>query len=188
MKTLTQKWYAGDGAWRLCLSGACGTATNDWAADSLTGVLYERWKLTGDASLLGDLRQLEAANPGYGPCAGSCTRWSDEPLWDAVAGVREYDATGDPVALDKAILDYQSPTQSSLYALGACPAIDYQQPNGATGTKTLETTANRVLAGVLLYERTGVGSIPRRCSGPVRRRAHLFPRSAVAVVHRLGRG
>ena len=158
MKMLTQKWYAGDGAWRLCLSGACGTATNDWAADSLTGVLYERWKLTGDASLLGDLRQLEAANPGYGPCAGSCTRWSDEPLWDAVAGVREYDVTGDPVALDKAILDYQSPTQSSLYALGACPAIDYQQPNGVTGTKTLETTANRVLAGVLLYERTGVAA------------------------------
>jgi hypothetical protein len=114
--------------------------------------------LTRDASLIADLRQLEAANPGYGPCTGSCARWSDAPLWDAVAGVREYDATGDPAALDKAVLDYQSPTQSNLYALGACPAIDYQQPGGATGTKTLETTANRVFAGVLLYERTGVAA------------------------------
>ena len=100
------------------------------------------------------LRQLEVANPGYGPCTGSCTRWSDAPLWDAVAGIREYDATGDAQALQKAALDYESPTQSNLYALGACPSIDYQRPGGSNGVKTLETTANRILAGVLLYERT----------------------------------
>jgi hypothetical protein len=153
--TLLQRWYAGNGSWQSCLPARCGTQDADWGADDLTAALYLDWLTTKDPSLVSTFRELGAANRGYAPCTGACTAWSDVPMWDALAAVREYDVTQDRRFLGKAVADFTSVTRSELYAQGACPEIDYQRPNGATGLKTLETDANRILAAVLLFERTG---------------------------------
>ncbi len=153
--TLTTRFYAGDGRWRMCLERKCAVSNVDWAADSLTGVLYERWLLTHDPALVPLHAALARSAPRYGPCrAPACQGWSDVPMWDAVAALREYDATHDPDALGKAEAAYRSVAQSDVYAAGACPAIDYQRPHAAQQLKTLETDANRILAAVLLAQRT----------------------------------
>lgn len=152
--TLRTRWYAGAGRWQRCLPARCGTASRDWGADALTEALYVAWLTGRDRSLLPLFRGLSAANPRYGPCARGCREWSDVPLWDAVAALREYAAARDPHALAKAIAAFRSVAHSPLYARGACPEIDYQRPNGATGLKTLESDANRILAGALMYGAT----------------------------------
>jgi hypothetical protein len=159
-RTLTTQFYAGDGRWRSCLDPSCGAGNVDWGADSLTGVLYERWLLTHDAVLLPVFRELERTEPHYGPCkAPRCGNWSDVPVWDAVAALRTYDVTHDPDALRNAGAAYAAVAESDLYARGACPAIDYQRPHAESGgLKTLETDANLTLAAVLLAERTKNGA------------------------------
>jgi hypothetical protein len=155
--TLTRQFYAGDGRWRACLDRSCGANNIDWGSDSLTGVLYERWFLGGAGAPLSLFRELEATEPSYGPCrAPNCSNWSDVPMWDAVAAIRTYDVTHDEIALRNARAAFASVASSDVYAHGACPDIDYQRPHAESGgLKTLETDANRVLAGVLLAERTG---------------------------------
>jgi hypothetical protein len=153
---LTTRFYAGDGRWRTCLDPSCGAGNVDWGSDSLTGVLYERELLTGDAALLPIFRALEATEPRYGPCrAPRCTNWSDVPMWDAVAALRTYDVTRDGGALRNAQAAYAAVAESDVYARGACREIDYQRPHAESGgLKTLETDANATLAAVLLAQRT----------------------------------
>ena len=153
---MTTRFYAGDGRWRTCLDPSCGAGNVDWGSDSLTGVLYERELLTGDAALLPIFRALEATEPRYGPCrAPRCTNWSDVPMWDAVAALRTYDVTRDGGALRNAQAAYAAVAESDVYARGACREIDYQRPHAESGgLKTLETDANATLAAVLLAQRT----------------------------------
>ncbi len=76
-------------------------------------------------------------------------------MWDAIALVDEYRATGDPTALAKAEAAFAFVERSRVYALGACPRVPYQQPGGgANKLKTLETEANYVKAALLLYDAT----------------------------------
>ena len=157
MTTLRARLLVDQGRWSLCARTACGTADSDWGADSLTGVLTLRWRATHAPVLVPFARALEHAAPRYPVCRGpGCPGWSDVPLWDAVAALQLYEVTGDTVALDLARAAYASVAQSGRYAHGACPEIDYQRPFAeGGGLKTLETDANRVLAGALLAQATG---------------------------------
>ncbi|HEX3550967.1 MAG TPA: hypothetical protein VHT53_11355 [Candidatus Elarobacter sp.] len=153
--TLTTRFYAGTGRWRTCLGPSCGAGNVDWGSDSLTGVLYLRWRTTHDAALVRIARELEATEPRYGTCrAPRCTAWSDVPAWDAVAAIRTYDMTGDAAALRNAEAAYAFVADSDVFARGACPEIAYQRPHAASGgLKTLETEANLALAAALLAQR-----------------------------------
>jgi hypothetical protein len=155
-RTLTTRWYTGDGRWRTCLDPSCGAGNVDWGSDSLTGVLYARWLTTQDRSLMPVFRALESTEPRYGDCRRPrCTSWSDVPMWDAVAAMRTYDATHDEVALRNAEAAYRYIAASDVFARGACPEIDYQRPHAESGgLKTLETDANATLAAAMLAERT----------------------------------
>jgi len=155
-RTLTARWYTGDGRWRACLDPSCGAGNVDWGSDSLTGVLYERRLLTDDAALSTVFRALQSTEPRYGECRRPrCTSWSDVPMWDAVAALRTYDVTRDETALRNAEAAYRYVAASDVFARGACPAIDYQRPHAESGgLKTLETDANATLAAAMLAERT----------------------------------
>jgi len=102
------------------------------------------------------LKALIPTSPSYGaPCTSLPCGWSDVPAWDAIAALREYDVTRDPLALAKAKAGFAYVEESKVYAVGACPRIDYQQPNGeANHLKTLETDANMIKAALLLYRAT----------------------------------
>jgi hypothetical protein len=156
--TLLEVYYAGGGLWRQCDASDCATGNSDWGYDSLTYTLFLRYEATHDARLLVPLRTLEQTAPTYPtPCtdASTCSSWSDVPEWDTIALVDEYEATGDRAALSKAEASFSFVDRSSVYALGACPSIPYQQPGGgANQLKTLETEANAVKAALLLYRAT----------------------------------
>jgi hypothetical protein len=82
-------------------------------------------------------------------------RFSDVPMWDAVAALRAYDVTRDPRALANAERQYRALVVSRRFALAPCRSVDYQvRDAGGGGLKTLETDANRVLAAALLSRRT----------------------------------
>ena len=157
--TLLNTYYAGGGMWRKCNAPDCGTGNQDWGVDSLTYTLALRYRATHDARLLLPLRELEQTAPTYpAPCpsTNACGSWSDVPEWDAIALVDEYQATHDPATLAKAEAAFAFVEQSGVYALGACPSIDYQQPHGGGNKlKTLETGANAIKAALLLYRVTG---------------------------------
>ena len=78
------------------------------------------------------------------------------PVWDTIADVREYQVTRDVAALAKAEAAFRFVADGrSRFALGACPAVDYQQPGGGgTRLKTLETGSNYIKAALLLYQVT----------------------------------
>jgi hypothetical protein len=149
-----QDFYV-NGYWRECVAG-CPSNNQDWGADSLTNTLFLHWKISHDAKVLPYFKALLVTAPLYPSCQGSsCKKWSDAPEWDSVAASRAYEATQEPEALTKAIAAYRSVEASTVFALGACPAIRYQQPYGAGGgLKTLETEANAIKAGLLLYRYT----------------------------------
>jgi hypothetical protein len=157
--TLLRSYYAGRGRWRACDDRRCAAGNADWGDDSLTYSLALRARLTRDPSLVPVLRALTASARQYPPpCRelARCGRWSDVPEWDAVALADEYEVTHDPAALAKAEAAFEFVAGASVYDRGACPAIPYQQPGGRTDhLKTLETTANAVKAGLLLYRATG---------------------------------
>lgn len=76
-------------------------------------------------------------------------------MWDAVADIREYQATGDPVALARATAAFATVADApaATFAAGACPAIDYQAPHGGGDyLKTLETDSNYIKAALLLFQ------------------------------------
>jgi len=110
----------------------------------------------GTAAPLG---ALLARLPRYGrPCRTQpCSGWSDVPLWDAVAALQAGRATGRRAeALAVALAAFDRVDGSTVFARGACPEVDYQQPfGGANHVKTLETGANYVRAALLLYAQTG---------------------------------
>jgi hypothetical protein len=156
LATMKRTWYVPGTGWRGCPVG-CDASDQDWGADSLTTILYERWLLTRDPALITWLRELIASAPDHGR---DIAMWSDVPLWDAVAAVRMYDVTHDPAALRHAIDDYAYVARRTSFAGGACTAIDYQYPQGGSergpagaGLKTLESDANRILAAALLAQR-----------------------------------
>jgi len=156
--TLLRVYYAGGGLWRKCNTPTCPTVNRDWGVDSLTYTLALRFRATRDRRLLVPLRALAGTAPLYpAPCtsASACSSWSDVPAWDAIALLDEYAATGDRAALAKAEAAFAFVEQSSVYALGACPRIDYQQAGGgANQLKTLETDSNLIKAALLLYRAT----------------------------------
>lgn len=146
-RTALSGFYAGGANVRVC-AAHCGSGNTDWGTDSILYVLYEQWLLTHDASITAVFPGIVSGLPP--PTTGV----SDEPLWDAVAAIRAFDVTGSNSALQQALADYHAVTTSSAFAKGACAPLDYQFPNaGGNQLKTLETDANRVLAGVLLSQR-----------------------------------
>ncbi|MGI9007799.1 MAG: hypothetical protein ACR2FU_16640 [Streptosporangiaceae bacterium] len=140
----------------MCDPVVCNAKNRDWGADSLTNLLYFRWLVTRDRSVLPILRAL----------AGTARQWapgepasSDSVMWDAVAEVRMYQATGSPVALEKAKAAVAWLGTTRGLASGACPAVDYQWPDGHRGhLKTIETASNYIKAALLLYQITGTRS------------------------------
>lgn len=156
--TLLHVWYAGNGQWRTCDAADCATGNRDWGLDSLTYTLALRYRATHDRSLLAPISALEQTSPIYPPpCtdANACSSWSDVPMWDTIALLDEYDSTHDPAALSRAEAAFAFVDRASVFALGACPRIPYQQPGGGgNDLKTLETQANYVKAALLLYEAT----------------------------------
>jgi hypothetical protein len=158
---LVKDFYAGNGAWHMCSPAVCGTAVQDWGADSLTYTLWLRESTAHDAALAPMFSALAGAIRDYpAPCTDrSCTAWSDVPQWDTIALLRDYEVTHDPGVLAKARTAFDFVESSTAYALGACPAIRYQQPYGdGNDLKTLEDDANAVKAALLLYRETGAAS------------------------------
>jgi len=152
------RWYVQGDTWRDCIGTTCRSRSADWGVDSMVNVLYERWKTTQDPVVVAMLRDVEPSEPHYGqPCTSPCNAGSDVPLWDAVAVMRTYAVTGTQNDLKVARDDYDVVARSTVFALGACPDIDYQnaRSDGAnTVVKTLETDANRILAAMLLWDQT----------------------------------
>jgi hypothetical protein len=153
-RVLRGRYYAGAGLWHMCLPAqACNTKNFDWGADSLTYALYLHWRLTHDPRVRPIMAALATTAIQYSPTDGG---WSDVPEWDAIADVREYQVTGNPLALSKAEAAFAIVDSSNAksFALGHCPGVDYQRPGGATHLKTLETDSNYIKAALLLYQET----------------------------------
>jgi hypothetical protein len=150
LATLEGEYYNGAGEWNWCVPARCGSGNRDWGVDSLTYVLYLHWLLTGDRAVAPIMNALVATSPD------SHSGVSDVPLWDSIAAAREYQVTGNPLALRKAESDFGSVAGNArLYGSGACPGIFYQHVNGgSTQLKTLESDANYIKAAVLLYQIT----------------------------------
>jgi hypothetical protein len=131
----------------------CGTGDVDWGVDSLTYALYFHWSLTHDRGVRTIMNALDRTAVSYSPAVGTS---SDVPVWDAVADVREYQVARDVEAVAKAEAAFRFVADGrSRFALGACPAVDYQLPGGGAGKlKTLETGSNYTKAALLLYQVT----------------------------------
>ncbi len=141
------------GEWNVCVPHICGTGNVDWGVDSLTYALYFHWSLTHDRGVRPIMSALRATAVSYSPAVHTS---SDVPVWDTIADVREYQVTRDVEALAKAEAAFRFVADGgSRFALGACPAVDYQQPGGGgTRLKTLETGSNYIKAALLLYQVT----------------------------------
>ncbi len=155
IQLLETRFYNGTGLWHMCVPVICNTKNRDWGADALTNVLYLRWKLEHDRSVLPLLTRLAQTSHLY---LLSQPGSSDTAMWDAVAEMRVYDATGSRLALTKAETAFiwlTASTSARGFASGACPQIDYQWAQRSRGDlKTLETGSNYVKAAVLLYKAT----------------------------------
>jgi hypothetical protein len=69
--------------------------------------------------------------------------------------MREYEIVHDPEALSKARRAFAFVDGASVFSMGACPDVHYQQAAGAINRlKTLETDANYIKAALLLYDAT----------------------------------
>lgn len=187
--TVLRTWYAGGAAFRSC-AGCAGASNSDWGADSLVDVLYLRWKLRRDPVVARVFADIVAGEPR--PALG---RFSDVPMWDAVAALRAYDVTRDPRALANAQRQYRGLAASRRFALAPCPGVDYQiRDGGGGGLKTLETDANRVLAAVLIAQRTRDPELARDALADARRTyaavrtAFLDPRLPLYTAYVFGAG
>jgi hypothetical protein len=187
-RTLLTQLYA-SGAWRECNAPDCGSATSDWGVDAQTYALYLRWSSTHDPAIPPVLRALAARAPRYQtPCAlaAHCPAWSDTPSWDAVAFVREYQATGGRSFLEAAADAVRYVERSAAFAGGACPSIRYQMPHtGESSVKSLETEANLIKAEILLYRATSDASYLRAAAQhyEMARAAYLDPEVPLYTVH-----
>jgi hypothetical protein len=155
--TIERSFYRSPGHWNACVPSACGTLVRDWGADTLTAALALRWQLSRDPSVPRILTELAESTPLYTDCRrATCTMWSDVPLWDAVADAQTFEVTRKPLALTKAETAFAFVDRSDAFALGACPAIDFQKPAGGdTALKTLETDSNYIKAALMLYRLSG---------------------------------
>ncbi|HEV3288575.1 MAG TPA: hypothetical protein VG123_06245 [Streptosporangiaceae bacterium] len=153
VRTLEQGYYTGAGTWHTCIPKICGTGNLDWGDDSLTYSLYFHWRLTHDPGVLPIMNALAGTANSYTPSTSS---WSDVPMWDTIADVREYQVTGNPNAVAKAEAAFRfvAIDHESDFAFGACPSVFYQQPGGGNRLKTLETGSNYIKAALLLYQVT----------------------------------
>lgn len=150
-------FYAGNGLWRDCTLPKCHTENQDWGVDSLDYTAWLRWKTAGGKQYAALARDLAKTATSYGnPCSAlPCNSWSDVPEWDAIADVREYEMDRQPIALRKARKAFAFVNDAQVFALGACPEIHYQLPDGrGNHLKTLETDSNYVKAALLLYDTT----------------------------------
>jgi len=156
--TLLRSYYNGNGLWRDCPQTRCWVHNSDWGSDSLTNTLYLRWKTARDPSVAPVLAALSRTARRYPPpCDGPrCVLWSDAPLWDSVAALREHEVDREnAAALAKAVAAFRAVEGSGVYGLGACPEIRYQRPFGrGDHLKTLETDSNGVKAALLLFDAT----------------------------------
>jgi hypothetical protein len=148
--------YYANGMWKTYNAG--GSGNHDWGHDALTYDLYFRWLLTRDNTIPPRLDALAASmNEPPAPCAGAsgCGPWSDEYLWDSLAGSREHEVTGNATALRKAKGGFDYVDKTTVFNGGACPGIYYQKPDhGYGGLKTAETDTNYLRAALALYRRT----------------------------------
>ena len=153
LHTLEHGYYVGGGEWNVCVPHICGTGNVDWGVDSLTYALYFHWSLTHDRGVRPIMSALRGTAASYSPAVHTS---SDVPVWDTIADVREYQVTRDVTALAKAEAAFRFVADGrSRFALGACPAVDYQLPGGGgTKLKTLETGSNYIKAALLLYQVT----------------------------------
>ena len=117
--TVLRTWYAGGSAFRAC-AGCAGASNSDWGTDSLIDVLYLRWRLNRDPVVARAFAEIVTGEPA--PTLG---RFSDVPMWDAVAAVRAYDVTRDPRALANAVRQYRGLAAARRFALEPCRALDY---------------------------------------------------------------
>ena len=150
--------YYHEGKWRAA-TGSQTLTNQDHGDDALTTVLYLRWTTTHDPALVPIFAALAKTAVTYlPPCrTNACDEWSDYPLWDSIAATETWRVTGDPHALANARIGYTAVRHATVYTLGACPEILYQQPFGGSKTyqlKTLETDANLVKAALLLWQET----------------------------------
>jgi len=153
-RLLETTFYNGQGLWRMCDPAICNTKNRDWGADSLTNLLYFRWLIAHDWTVLPILRTLAATAHTWLPGERGS---SDSVMWDAVADVRMYQATGSTTALAKAEAALRWLGTVPGLAAGACPYIDYQWPFGHRGKlKTIETASNYIKAALLLYKITRI--------------------------------
>jgi hypothetical protein len=151
-RLLETTFYNGLGLWRMCDLAICNTKNRDWGADSLTNLLYFRWQVAHDRNVLPILRALAGTAPTW--IAGERGS-SDSVMWDAVADVRMYQATGSTAALAKAKAALRWLGTVQGLGTGTCPTVDYQWPFGHKGhLKTIETASNYIKAALLLYRIT----------------------------------
>lgn len=155
-RVLEHTFYTGHGMWRMCDPSICNVKNRDWGADSLTNLLYLRWLVTGDRTVLPVLRALAQTARLWTP--GELAS-SDSVMWDAVAEARMYQATGSKIALAKAEAAVRWLGTVRGMNSGACPTVYYQWPYGERGRlKTIETESNYIKAALLLYQITGTRS------------------------------
>lgn len=154
IRMLETRYYNGTGEWHMCVPVICNTKNRDWGADSLTDTLYFHWQLSHGTDVLPFMRTLAHTAYTYRPADRGT---SDVAMWDSVAMAREYQVTGDPIALAKseAAFRWVDSVKAAEYARGACPTIDYEYAGGGTThLKTLETDSNYIKAALLLYQIT----------------------------------
>lgn len=154
IRMLETTYYNGTGEWHMCVPVICNTKNRDWGADSLTNTLYFHWQLSHDKHVLPIVNTLARTAHTFLPADVGT---SDVAMWDAVTMAREYQVTGDSIALAKAeaAFTWVDSVKSADYAQGACPSIDYELPGGGPADlKTLETDSNYIKAALLLYQIT----------------------------------
>jgi hypothetical protein len=152
---LEHSLYAGHGWWHMCVPVMCFTKNRDWGADALTNDLYLRWSLGKDRGVLPYLRALSQTSHLY--LGTDPAESSDTAMWDAVADIHDYLATGSGLALTKAeaAFGWLDRVRTKLFGAGACPQVDYQWAKGKRSPlKTLETGSNYMKAALLLYQAT----------------------------------
>ena len=132
LATLEGEYYNGAGEWNLCVPVRCGSGNRDWGVDSLTYVLYLHWLLTGDRTVAPIMNALTATSPD------SHSGVSDVPLWDSIAAAREYQVTGNPLALRKAESRFRLGGRQRATVSAPAPA-----PASSTSTRTAEAPSSR---------------------------------------------
>jgi len=153
VSTLEDRYYHAPGNWNVCVPVRCGAQNLDWGSDSLTYALYLHWLISRDPRVRPMMNALAGTALSYTAQTSSS---SDVPAWDSIADMREYQVTGNPSALAKAEAAFGWLVgKAPAFALGACPGIVYQLPDGGgTLLKTMESDSNYVKAALLLYQST----------------------------------